>query len=92
MVYVSKLEQLSYLCKKQRLENFPSGVKLYSKSKNCVAPKAVKLSVKQFEDLTKSMKCVHSSARTLYLKNSVNGETRAVNHFIYKKFIKKKGN
>lgn len=94
MVYVSQFQadKIPYLCKSDEvLKNYPSGCKLFIKSNNCKMPKPVKLSVEKFEELTKDMECTSATAKTLYVMQDDEVEARAVNHFIYKSFKKKKG-
>lgn len=69
---------------------YPSGTKLYTKSNNCKMPKPVKLSVEQFENLTKNMDCVSCNAKTLYIQEHSSPTSRPVNHYIYKKFKRRK--
>lgn len=94
MAYVTRFdpERIPYFCKERRLERYPTGCKLYSKSRNCKLPKRIRLSVEKFENLTKNMECVQSTATTLYVKDDVNVASRPVNHYIYKKYKRKKEN
>lgn len=95
MAYVTRFEpeKIPYLCKDDEvLKNFPSGAKLYIKSRNCRMIKPVNMSVEHFEELTKDMKCTYSKAKTLYVTKSGEDNVRAVNTFVYKEFKKKKEN
>lgn len=86
-VYVTRFEQekIPYLCKSlEKLELYPSGVKLFTRSQNCKKPVSVAMSVETFQQITQDMECTHSSAKTLYKQE------KPVNHYIYKNFKKRK--
>lgn len=92
LVYVKPLEQgsLPYFCKSERLEMYPSGARLFSNSANCKKPKNFRLSIQQFNELTKDMECTYSKARTLYISSPDSEKAKKANHYIYKKFKKRK--
>ncbi len=91
LVYVKQLERgtLPYFCKAERLEMYPSGTKLFTKSTNCKKPKNFKLSIKQYNELTQNLECTYSKANDLYMSSSSN-EIKKVNHYIYKNFKRRK--
>lgn len=91
VVYVKQLERgsLPYFCKAERLEMYPSGSKLFTKSANCKKPKNFRLSIEQYNELTQNLECTYSKAKTLYM-NSSSDETKQLNHYIYKNFKKRK--
>lgn len=86
--YITQFEhdKIPYLCKKENLELYPSGTKLFTRSMNCKKPTSIMMSVENFEKLTKDMECTHCSAKTLY-KN-----LKPVNHFIYRNYKRRKEN
>lgn len=90
LVYVKELEHgtLPYFCKADRLEMYPSGARLFTKSANCKKPKNFKLSIEQYNELTQNMECTYTKAKTLYMTSS-SDETKKVNHYIYKNFKRK---
>ena len=92
MAYVTQFqpEEIPYFCKKERLNLYPSGTKLYTKSLNCKKPVPIKMTVEQYENFTKNMDCVSSSAKTLYIMEPDSSTSKVVNHFIYKKFKRKR--
>lgn len=94
MAYVTPFDQekIPYFCKKERLDMYPCGTRLFTKSQNCKKPKRIKMSIENFENLTKNMECTHCTARTLYKQSSENPTSTKVNHFIYKKFKNRKEN
>lgn len=85
-------EKIPYFCKKERLDMYPSGTKLFTKSLNCKKPTQVNMSVEKFEDMTRNLECVYSNAKTLYKVDPITSTAKPVNTFIYKKFKRKKEN
>lgn len=94
MAYITKFEseKIPYFCKKERLDMYPSGTKLYTKSLNCKMPTPVNMSVETYENITKNLECVSSNAKTLYKVEHTTLAAKPVNTFIYKKFKRKKEN
>lgn len=94
MAFITKFEteKIPYFCKKERLDMYPSGTKLYTKSLNCKMPTPVNMSVEKYENITKNLECVYSSAKTLYKVDPITSTAKPVNTFIYKKFKRKKEN
>ena len=92
MVYVTKFdaERIPYFCKNERLDMYPSGTKLFTKSGNCKMPKPVKMTPEKFEQLTEGMTCTYSKSVALF-KTMESQPNKMVNRFIYKNY-KKKGN
>lgn len=92
LVYVKQMDSkaLAYFCKSERLEMYPSGTRLFSKSNNCKKPRKIKMSVEQFNTLTKDMDCTYTKARTLYMASAIRENGKRVNHYIYKNFKKRK--
>ena len=90
MVYVTlfEAEKIPYLCKNERLDMYPSGAKLFSKSGNCRKPQPVKMSVDKFEELTSGMECTYSKSVALF-KNMYNQPSQLLNTFVYKNYKKK---
>lgn len=91
VAYVKQLEHgtIPYFCKNERLEMYPSGTRLFSKSTNCKKPKNFKLSIEQYNELTQNMECSYSKAKTLYM-SSPSDKAKKVNHYIYKSFKRRK--
>lgn len=71
-----------------RLKFYPAGARIYTASKNLKQSEAKEFTPMEFEEYVKkrNMKCISSTARTLYKVNE-DGEKR-VNHFIYKNYQK----
>lgn len=92
LAYIKQMnpQGIPYFCKNERLEMYPSGTRLFSKSKNCREPRKVKMSVNQFNNLTKDMECTYSKAKTLYKKSAIRENGKQVNHYIYKNYKKRK--
>ena len=92
MVYVTQFEpaKIPYFCKNERLDMYPSGTKLFTKSGNCKMPKPVKMTPEKFEQLTKGMNCTYSKSVALF-KTMESQPNKMVNKFIYKNY-EKKGN
>ena len=67
---------------------YPSGARIYTASKNLKQVEAEEFAPEAFEEYIdkRKMKCVSTSARTLYKVNA-EGEKR-VNHFIFKNYQK----
>lgn len=87
--YVTEFDQsrIPYFCKDDEcLEWYPSNTKLFTHSQNCKKSKEFKLSVEQFEDMTKGMECTYNGAKTLYVDKEDEVVPVQLNHFIYKKF------
>lgn len=86
--YVTEFDQsrIPYFCKNECLEWYPSNTKLFTHSQNCRKSKEFKVSVDQFEDMTKGMECTYTGAKTLYVDKKDEVLPVKLNHFIYKKF------
>ena len=50
------------------------------------------LTYEKYENITKNLECVYSSAKTLYKVDPITSTAKPVNTFIYKKFKRKKEN
>ena len=90
--YVTEFDEsrIPYFCKTERLEWYSSNTKLFTRSQNCKKSKEFKLSVEQFEDMTKGMECSYNGAKTLYVDKEHKVAPVQLNHFIYKKFNRKR--
>ncbi len=90
--YITEFDQsrIPYFCKNECLGWYPSNTKLFTHSQNCKKAKEFKLSVEQFEDMTKGMECTYNGAKTLYMHKENESKPLQANHFIYKKFNRKR--
>ena len=90
-IYLEEFSNLAapYLIKiDDKLKFYPAGARIYTASKNLKQSEAKEFTPMDFEKYVekRNMKCVSSTARTLYKVNE-DGEKR-VNHFIYKNYQK----
>lgn len=77
---------IPYFCKSQRLDLYPAGSRLYSKSINVKMPVPIETDERGLRHIVEDMKCVSKVAKNLYMKDGQ--EEKLLNHFVYMKFKK----
>lgn len=78
-----------YFCKNERLEMYPAGARLYSKSRNVLPPIKHTTSVDNFKKKIAGLPCIYQSGKKLVVE--VNGEEKVLNNFLYQNFMKREG-
>lgn len=78
-----------YFFKNIRLEMYPAGARLYSKSRNVLPPIKHTTSVDSFKKKIDGLPCTYQSGKKLVVE--VNGEEKVLNNFLYQNFMKREG-
>ncbi len=87
-VYLKKfnVEIAPYFCKSSRLNDYPAGARLYTKSRNVIPPVEQKTDIPSFERKVAEMDCISQEGKSLVVEE--NGKKRVVNNFLFQKYSK----
>lgn len=86
-VEIFKVKAAPYFCKNDRLEMYPAGARLYTKSRNVLPPIKHTTSVENFKKKIAGLPCTYESGKKLVVE--VNGEEKVLNNFLYQNFMKR---
>lgn len=75
-----------YFCKSTRLNDYPAGARIYTKSRNIIPPIEQKTDVQSFKRKVSGMTCVSQTGKKLILEN--NNKKKVVNNFLYQKYTR----
>lgn len=78
-----------YFCKSSRLDTYPAGARLYTKSRNVVSPVEQKADIPSYKRKVAGMECISQEGKSLIVEE--NGKKRrVVNNFLFQKYSKVK--
>lgn len=75
-----------YFCKSSRLDTYPAGARLYTKSRNVVPPVEQKADIPSYKRKVAGMECISQEGKSLIVEE--NGKKRTVNQFLFQKYSK----
>lgn len=75
-----------YFCKSYRIDTYPAGARLYTKSKNVVPPVEQKADIPSYKRKVAGMECISQEGKSLIVEE--NGKKRTVNQFLFQKYSK----
>ena len=75
-----------YFCKSSRLDTYPAGARLYTKSRNVIPPIEQKTDIQSFKRKVAEMDCISQEGKSLVVEE--NGQRRIVNNLLFEKYSK----